>query len=167
MAIKLQILNLAEPSCSWLQPMQPCWDNTSKRILLKTSAPVSRAIVGVWQISLADCWRLITNWLELIQPGLISLGLFALLHLSKRKKKRHVHYYCAGRSWTKVTNNSEKDELASPIRAPFRVSSSFWEANILKFAEWYDRQCIQTRKMQGCFPSKQDNNSQRTWRCGL
>lgn len=87
MAIKLQIWNLAEPSCGWLQSMQPHRDNTSKRILLKTSAPVSRAMVGVWHLSLADGWRLITDWLELIQPGLTSLGLFALLHLSKGKRR--------------------------------------------------------------------------------
>lgn len=37
---------------------------------------------------------LITNWLELIQPGLIYLDFFALLHLSKGKRSINTVEHC-------------------------------------------------------------------------
>lgn len=118
-------LSLAVAHCSVC--MQPHWDNTSKRILLKTSARGSRAIVGVCQITLADCWHLITNRLELIQPGLISLGLFALLHLSKSKGSEASIIIILVEAIHDFLFESEKDELASPESSSrYPVLSKKW-----------------------------------------
>lgn len=57
---------------------------------------------------------MVTNWLELIQPGLVYLHLFAPLHLSKGKRSINTVEYCTSTVLAEVVLtfvHQEKDWL--------------------------------------------------------